>query len=190
MPSYLDSAISSLNDAIGSVGESIETWSSSWQKSMDDMRKQSKEFIRVFDELEEKKAIVERDPVAKKEFESLMSKGRLIYKTISSIVDDEKLSENLKGMGILPLIPIAAVLAALTAITAWLSSAYVMLAKIKLAEKALAAGKDPLPILEAKEKGILENISATTHNFFKISVVVAGGFFLWKFWPEIKQRIS
>ena len=181
---YLDTAINTMHSAMESVQSTFQDLTAEWENTIADMKKKAREFLNVFETLKNKRAIAEKDPALKAEYDTLMDRGGFIKSTIEQILPN---SAGMAGMGVIPLIPIAAILAAIAAISAWLAPAYVMLQKIELAEKALAAGQEIAPILEAGEGGFLNKLQGTTKELTKAGIVLGGGYLVWKFLPQIKK---
>lgn len=184
---YLDSAINSLNSAMKSIETTFQDLTVEWEKTIEVIKEKAREFIRVFDRLENKRAVINKTPALKNDFDSLINRGSFIKESIERILPN---SSAMDAMGVIPLIPIAAVLAAIAAISAWLAPAYVMLQKIDLAEKALAKGLDPGRILEAGESGLIGDVKGAAQQITKAAFVIGGGFILWRYWPVIKKAFK
>lgn len=189
--SYINQAINFFETTVARTKTVAQEWSQSWQNAIDAMRLKAREFMRVFSELEKKKAIAAKNPSLYADYQDLMKKGQWIKNTIDSILDSET---SLNGLGALPLIPIAIILAAISAITAWLAPAYEVQQRISIAEKMLNKGIDPSRYLERSESGAIETafekVGDTAKNIGAILPLAIGGILLWKFYPQIKKMLK
>jgi hypothetical protein len=161
--SGFDSAKSSLLNAMASVGNTAQSWSVEWQNAVDNLKEKAKEFTKVFSQLQSDSGRVPQNLRA--EYDAIMSRGSWVKATIQQVTSgiDSAWSavqsipmlnglrnvNNLRGMGIVPLIPIAVIAGAVAVIVAWLSDAYSLQQKINLAKSTGASPSQAANIIGA-----------------------------------------
>jgi len=195
--SILDNALSWLQNAVDSGGDTAQQWSQEWENAVNNFKQKAKSFVNEYLALQNRENIAALDPKTKSEYDSLMKKGSYIFETIKSLAAKMDYaisnlmggnSNALNGMGILPLLPIAVIAGAVAAIVAWLSDAYIMNRKLDSIEKLHAeSGADPVKLSQAiAGKNSLISVGGTPFSTLLPLGII--GLVLYIGWPYIRER--
>jgi len=191
--SFLDRSISWLSDTIDTASSTVQSWSQEWQNAVDNFKTKSKDFLKLFETLQNRKSIAYQNEATKKEYDKLINKGGWIYSTIADIAkkldffQDTIGTNRLNSMGVLPLVPIAIIAGAVAVITAWMADALVLNKKLDVIERLALQGTDPVKLSESLSEGEAGLFNIDTSKYQSLLLLGVVGTVLYLAWPILTE---